>query len=118
VRVKRRRPAHGLACVIDDEVETRARLQHLAAERLDARRVPEVETENLEPIGPFAKIGLARIARRRIVREACCYDKVRSRAKQLEAGLISDLHATACQKRHTAAKVGKLGALREVQLRA
>ena len=118
VRVERRRPSHGLARVVDDEVEAVARLQHLAAERLDARRVPQVEPENLQPIAPLAEVGLARVSRRRVPRKARRHDELRARTKQLESGLITDLHAPARQERHAAAKVGELCALGEVQLGA
>ena len=43
---------------------------------------------------------------------------MRARTKQLEAGLIANLHAPACQERHAAAKVAELGALGKVQLGA
>ena len=98
VRVERRRPANGLAGVVDDEVEAMARLQHLAAERLHAGRMSQVEAEDLEPIAPFAEIGLARVARRRIPRKARGDDEVGARTKQLESRLIADLHAAARQQ--------------------
>ena len=62
VRVEVGRPPHRLAGVVDDEVEARPRRQQLAAERLDARRVAQVEAEDLEPIGPLVEVGLARVA--------------------------------------------------------
>ena len=43
---------------------------------------------------------------------------MRARTKQLEARLISDLHAPARQERDAAAKVRKLRALGEIQLGA
>ena len=63
VRVELRRPPHGLAGVVDDEVEPVARGEQVAAERLDARRVPQIEPEDLEPVAPVAEVGLLRVAR-------------------------------------------------------
>ena len=90
-----------------------------AAERLDARRVPQVEAEDLQPIAPTrAKSGSRGVARRRIARKARRDDEVRAGAQQLEPGLVADLHAPAGEQRDAAAQVGQLGALREVQLGA
>jgi hypothetical protein len=57
VRVELGRPAHGLAGVVDDEVEPLARREQVAAERLDARRVAQVEPEDLEPVAQSPKSG-------------------------------------------------------------
>jgi len=70
VRVELRRTAHGLAGVVDDEIEAIAGGDELVAERLDARRVPQVEPEDFQSIGPFAEVGflgvtLGRVARSR-----------------------------------------------------
>ena len=118
VRVKCRRPAHGLARVVDDEIEAAPGLQHLAAERLDTRRVPQVEPEDFETIAPLAKVGLARVSRCRVSGKTGRDDEVRARPKQLETGLVADLHAPARYQRHPAAKIGELGALGKIQLRA
>ncbi len=61
VPVEVRRPAHGLAGVVDDEVEPVARLVQVPAERLDARRVPQVEAVDLEPLAPVVEVGLLRV---------------------------------------------------------
>src|SRR5687767_2626997 len=74
VLVEFRRPPYRLARIVDDEVETVTRVEQLPAEHLDARRVPEVEPEYLETIAPFGEVGLARISRCGIAREACCHD--------------------------------------------
>ena len=112
------RTPHGLAGVVDDEVEAIARGQQLAAERLDARRVAQVESEDLEAIAPLGEVRLLRVARRGVAREARRDDELRAGAQQLEAGLIADLHAPAGEQRDAAAQVGELGALGEVDLRA
>jgi hypothetical protein len=78
----------------------------------------EVEAEDLEPVRPLTEVRFLRIAHCRVAREACRDDEMGARAQQLEPGLIPDLHASAGQQRHPAAQVGKLGALREVELRA
>ena len=118
VRVEVGRTAHRLAGVVDDEVEPVARGQQLAAERLDARRVPQVESEDLEPVAPVAEVGLGGVARGGVAGKARGDDEVRARAQQLEPGLVADLDPPAGEQRHAAAQVGQLGALGEVELGA
>ena len=86
------------------------------AERLDARRVAQVEAEDLEAVAPLGEVGLLRVARRRIAREARGDDQLRAGAQQLESRLVADLHAAAGEQRHAAAQIGQLGALGEVEL--
>ena len=60
------RPANGLARVVDDEVEPVVRRAHVLAEALDARRVPQVEPEDLQSVTPLVEIRLpVRIASQR-----------------------------------------------------
>ena len=112
------RPAHGLARVVDDEVEARAGGEQLAAERLDARRVAQIEAEDLEAMSPLAEVGLAGVPLRRVARKPRRDDDVRAGAQQLERGLIADLDAAAGDQRDTSAQIGQLGALAEVERRA
>ena len=90
----------------------------MRAERLDARRVPEIEPEDLEPVAPLLEIRLGRVARRRIAREARRHDQLRARAEELDPSLVADLHPAAGQQRHPAAQVCCLRALAEVEGRA
>ena len=90
----------------------------LAAERLHARRVAQVETEDLEPMAPVAEVGLLRVARRGVARKARGDDEVRAGAQELQAGLVADLHAPAGQQRDAAAQVRQLGARGEVHVGA
>src|SRR5262245_61690232 len=115
VRVEIGWPAHGLTCVVDDEVETIARLEHLSTERLNTRRVTQVEPEDLEAIAPLLEVRLVGVSRRRIAWEPSGHDEPRTAAQELQAGLIADLDATTGQQRDASAKVGQLGALREVR---
>ena len=117
-RVEGGRPADGLAGVVDDEVEPVARRHQLVAERLDARRVPEVEAEDLEPVAPLGEVGLARVAGGGVAGEAGGDDETRAGPQQLEPGLVADLDPPAREQRHRAAQVGGLGALGEVELGA
>ena len=81
------------------------------AERLDARRVPQVEPEDLEPVAPVVEVRLARVPGRGVAREARRDDQLRARAQQLDPGLVADLHAPAGEQRDAAAQIGGLGAL-------
>ena len=112
------RPAHGLARVVDDEVEAVARLVQVLAEGLDARRVPQVEPEDLEAIAPLREVRLLRVARGRVAREAGRHDQLGARTQQLDAGLVADLHAPARQQGHAAREVGGLAALAIVEVAA
>ena len=112
------RPAHGLAGVVDDEVEPVPRREQVRAERLDARRVAQVEPEDLEPVAPVAEVRLARVPGRGVAREARRDDQLRPCPQQLDPRLVADLHAAAGEQRHAAAQVGRLGALAEVEVAA
>jgi hypothetical protein len=83
VAVEVGRPAHRLARVVDDEVEPVARREQVRAERLDARRVPQVEPEDLEPLAPVGEVGLLRVARRGVAREARGDDQLRAERRSL-----------------------------------
>ncbi len=118
VRVKIRRTPHGLAGVVDDEIQPRIFRHHMLAKCLHARRVPQIEPENLQPMSPLLKIRFGGITHRRVARKPCGHDELRAAAEQLDAGLITDLHATAGEQRHAPAQVGQFAALAEIQLRA
>ena len=109
------RPAHRLAGVVDDVVEAVVGRQEVVAERLDARRVAQVEPVDLEPVVPVAEVGLLRVAGGGVAREAGRHDQVRAGAKQLDPRLVADLHAAAREHRDAALEVGGLRALREVE---
>ena len=94
------------------------RREQVPAERLDARRVAQIEAEDLQPMAPLREVRLRGIARRRVAREARGDDELRAGAQQLDARLVADLHAPAGEQRDAPAQVGRLGALAEVQLRA
>ena len=118
VPVELGRPPHRLARVRDDEVEPLARRAQMRAEGLDARRVPQVEPEDLEPVAPLLEVRLGRVARRRVARKARRHDQLRAGAEQLDPGLVADLDAAAREQRDPSAQVGRLRALAEVERRA
>ena len=115
VPVELRRPSHRLAGVVDDEVEPGPGDVEVVAERLHARRVAQVEAEDLEPVGPVVEVGLLRVAQGGVAREPGRDDQLRAGAEELDAGLVADLHPAAGQEGHPAAEVGRLGPLVEVQ---
>ena len=118
VPVEVRRPAHGLARVVDDEVEPVARLVQVPAELLDARRVTQIEAEDLEPIAPVVEVGLLRVPGRRVPRKPRRHDQRGSGSQQLDPGLVADLHPSAREQRDAAAEVGGLGPLGVVEVAA
>ena len=112
------RTTDGLARVVDDEVEAVARGHQVAAEGLRARRVAQVEAEDLEPVCPVAEVGFLRVARRGVAREARRDHEVRSGSEKLEARLVANLDATTREQRDAAPQVGQLRAGGKVELRA
>ena len=118
VPVELRRPAHGLAGVVDDEVEPVAGRAQVRAKRLDARRVAQVEAEDLQPVAPLVEVRLLRVAVRRVARESRRDDQLRARAQQLDPRLVADLHAPAGEQRDAARQVGGLRALAVVEVGA
>ena len=88
------------------------------AERLDARRVAQVEPEDLEPVAPLVEVGLLRVAGRGVAREARRDDQLRAGAQQLDPGLVADLHAAAGEQRDAARRSAVSVRLREVEVAA
>ena len=108
VRVELRRTAHGLAGVVDDEVEPRrasASSWRQNASTLGVWRRSRPKISSRSPHS--AKSGSARVARRRVAREARGHDQLRAGAQQLDAGLVADLHPAAGEQRDAAAQVGR-----------
>ena len=118
VSIELGRPPDRLAGVVDDVVETVVRVGHMGAERLDTRRVPQVEAVHLDPIGPVLEIMLSGESHRRITWEPCRDDEASARPQQLETRLVADLDPTAREQRRPAAEIGALGALEEVEVTA
>ena len=116
VRVELGRAADGLARVVDDEVEARAGGDDLSAERLDARRVAQVETEDLEAPAPVGEVGFQRVACGSIARKTRGDDQVRAGAQELESGLVSNLHAAARQQCDASPQIRQLRSCSEVHL--
>src|SRR6185437_14222834 len=118
VFVEGRRATNSLAGVVDYEVQTIARAQHLGAERLDTRRVTQIEPVDGEPVAPLRKVRFLRVARRRVAWKARCDYEMCTGAQKPDAGLISDLDSSAREQRNTAAQIGGLRTLREIELSA
>ena len=78
VRVELRRAAHGLAGVVDDEVQALAGGHQLLAEGLHAGRVAQVQSEHLQSVAPVFEVRLLRIACGGITRESRSDDQVRA----------------------------------------
>src|ERR1700716_2522275 len=90
----------------------------MAAERLDTRRMAQVETEDLEPAAPVAEVGLQRVPVGGIAREPGRDDELRAGSQQLDPGLVADLDAPAGEERDAAAQVGRLCALPVIEVAA
>ena len=118
VRIEGRRAAHGLAGVVDDEIQPVAGGQQGLAEGFHAGRVAQVQAEHLEAVAPLAEIRLLGVTRGGIARETRGDDQRRPRAQQLQASLVTNLHPAAGEQRHAPAQVGGFGALVEIELGA
>src|SRR5215207_5274294 len=90
----------------------------MAAERLDAWRVAQIEAEDLEARLPVREIGLARKPPRRGARKPGGDDGMGAAAQQLERGLVADLHPATGDDGDASPQVGELRPLAEVQVRA
>src|SRR4030095_13834611 len=91
VRIEIRRTPHGLTGIVDDEVQALTRRQQLLTERLDTRRVAQVQAEDFQPTAPVPEIRLRRIARGRVTRETRSDDEARASTQQLQTRLVADL---------------------------
>src|SRR3974390_3719270 len=78
VLIEFRWTADGLAGVVDNEIEAGLRSQHVPAERLDARRMAQVEAEDFEAMAPILEIRLPGVAGGGISWKAGGNDKFRS----------------------------------------
>ena len=90
----------------------------MTAERLNARRVAQIEPEDFQPMTPVLEVRLGGVTQRGVARETGADDELRAGPQKLDAGLITDLHAPAGEQRDASAQVRQLGALAEVQLSA
>ncbi len=118
VLVERWRTAHRLAGVVDDEVQPVPAVEQHLAECFHARRVPEIQSVDVEPVSPVAKIRFRCVARRRVPREPGRHDELGPAAQQLESCLVADLDPATGEQCHPAAQVGEFGALDEVEVGA
>ena len=112
------RPTHGLARVVDNEVEAVAGVAEVLTERLDAGGVTQIEPEDFQAVAPCGEVGLAGVAQCRVARKASGDDHVRTGAEQLDPGLVADLHPAAGEQRHPTVQVGRLGPFGEIELGA
>ena len=113
-----RRPAHGLTGVVENVIEPRQTLIEKACEALDAGRMPQVEPVNLQALAEAGEIRLLRVSRGRVHRKPCRHDHVRTGSQQFERSLESDLDACTGDERISPAKIGRLLALRVVEIAA
>src|SRR5258706_14475502 len=112
------RAADSLAGVVDNEIQSLLRRQPFLAERFDARRMPEIEAVDLEAVGPLIEIVLASVASRRVARKSRRDDQAGAGAKELDARLIADFHASTGQQGNATTQVRELSAFREILIGA
>src|SRR4051812_32363526 len=113
---KSRRPAHRLTSIVENVVEARQSLEQKPREDLDARRMPQIEPVNLQPIAKAGEVRLLRVTIRGVDRKSGGDDDVRTGPQQLERSLEPDLHAGAGHERVMPRQVGRLLALRIVEV--
>ena len=111
-------PPHGLAGVVDDEVESVTSGHDVLGERFDARCVAQVEAEHLEAFAPVGEVRLGRVASRGVAWKPGDDDERCSAAQQFDPGLVADLDPSTGEQRHGARQVGELAAFRIVELGA
>jgi hypothetical protein len=118
VRVEARRATHRLAGVVDHEVEPRQRRRQMPRQRVDARRVPQVETPHLQPVAPVGEVRLACVARSGVLRKTRRHDDVAAVAQQQDRAVVPDLHARARHQRHAPRQIKAGAAPRMVHITA
>jgi hypothetical protein len=118
VLIEVRRAPHRLARVVDDEIQPVARLQQVTAKRLDARRVAQVQPEDLQAMSPLIEIRLGCVAGGGVAREPGGDDELRPGTEELDAGLVAYLHPATSKQRHATVQVRRFGALAKIQPRA
>jgi hypothetical protein len=109
-RVGARRAAHGLARVVDEDVE-RAGRGDLVGERDHLGGVAQVDADDLEPVDPVGAVLQRREPSYGVVREARGDRGVRAVAEQPQSDVHADLGAAAGEQRAASGEVGALVAL-------
>ena len=112
------RTAHGLARVADDDVQSVASPKQLRTECLDAGRVSEVESVDLESVTPFGEVFLLGVSGCRVPRKTGRHDQAGPAAQEFDACLVADLHATTREECDFASQVRELPPLPIVQFGA
>ena len=105
VRVVAHRPAHGLARVVDDDVQPRQRLVEHRAERLEAPHVAQVDGVHVQPLLPNLKVVLRGVPPVRVRGEARGGQQRGAGSEELEPYFEADLDPGAGQKRNLAGQV-------------
>ena len=90
----------------------------MCAQSFHARRVAQIQTIDLQTVGPFAEVRFLGIALRGIPGEPRCHNQGGSGTQQLNAGLVANLDTPSGQQRYTPPQVGKFRSLHEVKLGA
>src|SRR6202011_2287210 len=113
-----RRPAHGLARVIENVVEPWQSLHQEPREELDARGMPQIETVDLQTLVKDRVIRLLRVPVGRVDGKAGGDDDVRTGPQELERCLKADLDPSAGNERIVAVEVSGLPALGTIEVAA
>ena len=113
--VVRRRSAHGLARVMNQEIEARFPVEHLRAEGFQRWCITQVQRMYLQTPLPFSEIGFPLESRRGIASETRRRDDARARPKQHQRNFEADLHARARNQRDAFRKVGALVSFQPIE---
>jgi hypothetical protein len=108
---------HRLARVIDNAIQTIAGHHQFMAERLHARRMAQIETEDLQSMAPFLEIRLSSITGSGVPRKTRGHNERRTGPQQFDSGLIADLHASPGEQSHTAMQIGRFRPFEEIEFR-
>ncbi len=112
------RPAHGLAGVVEEVIESRQPSDQEPREQLDARGVAQVETMDLQSVAKIGVIGFGRIPVGGVDGKARRHDDVRAGAQQLQGRLESNFDAGAGDHGPAAAQIRGLLTLGVVEVPA
>src|SRR6516164_9059607 len=90
----------------------------MLAKGLHAGCMPQVQAEDFQAMAPLCKVWLANGTGRGDTRKACRHDEVGSGTQQPDAGLVTDLHASASEQCNPSTQISRFAALAIVQVRA
>ena len=107
---------HRLTGVADDHIQPVQFSKEMIAKELDARRVAQVQSKDLQPVLPVGEVFFSGVSRGGISREAGGYDDLCACSEQENGSLVTDLDPGTRDECRASPEVGALRPLFVVQI--